>query len=474
MPDNSEVELVQQSLAGDKDAYGALVRRYQNCAYAAALGVLGDLDLSADVVQEAFLRAWLDLPKLREPQRFGGWLRRIVRHMALRALRELGRVRLLAASIRDVAPVAGVDRPDECLERIEQRQRLQQAITRLSGRNREVVWLHYMDGLPYANIAGLMGISETAVQGRLQRGRAELQEELQMMENASNAARLPDDFAAEVRRLLEQVGTPGRPQRRIVENLARLGVPAVDSLCLALENVRVPVRLAAARALGAIGNMRALRPILRLLYAPGHCSVFENGSILGVPGIREALLQTIGAKGPARSTALHCLAHAKDDAKVFDAALAVFRNSDVSVHDVRAAMYALCKIRPGAALDVITEALHRTEPRLRGWAARLALDWSILPPIDACLRALGGGIDLYDRRNAGRLLLRHGAAGWQALQLAMREGSSAERDTAVLVLAAAGDPDAVTILRRQLGEGGLHRKWAKFISAALRNIERGQ
>ncbi len=97
----------------------------------------------------------------------------------------------------------------------------------------------------------------------------------------------------------------------------------------ALESVRVPVREAAARALCAIGDVRAPRPLLRMLYAIGtwHVhAIFEDGSILGIPGTREGLLEAARGGGPGRNTALYALAHAKGDAEVYETALAIFRD----------------------------------------------------------------------------------------------------------------------------------------------------
>lgn len=225
-----DILLVQQSLAGDKDAYCGLVRRYQGCAYAAAIAVIGDMDLAFDVVQEAMLRAWTDLPKLRQADRFGPWLRGIVRHMALRALREIGRVQLLAEQLSKACATAPPGPPPDITTQCrEQRQILQQALNRLGDANREAIWLHYVEDMSYVRIACMLGISETAVQGRLQRGRTELREELAVLDKANDQGRLPDEFSARVRELLEQLGKPGIRQRRLVEELAGL----IQVCCLA-------------------------------------------------------------------------------------------------------------------------------------------------------------------------------------------------------------------------------------------------
>ena len=99
MNDRTDDALVGRALAGDRDAFAELVLRYQDYAYGTAVAMLSDFDLARDVVQEAFLCAWRDLRKLKDGERFGGWLHGIVRNMARRARRELARVRALAAEI---------------------------------------------------------------------------------------------------------------------------------------------------------------------------------------------------------------------------------------------------------------------------------------------------------------------------------------------------------------------------------------
>src|ERR671930_94620 len=70
--------LVSAAQAGDLDAFGQVVERFQRMAYAVAYAMLGDAHLAEDVAQEAFIEAYICLPKLREPAAFPGWFRRIV------------------------------------------------------------------------------------------------------------------------------------------------------------------------------------------------------------------------------------------------------------------------------------------------------------------------------------------------------------------------------------------------------------
>src|SRR5262245_45675196 len=70
--------LVSRARSGDDDAYGALVRRFQDMAVGYAYSMLRDFQLAQDASQEAFLEAYRVLHGLREPAAFPGWLRRIV------------------------------------------------------------------------------------------------------------------------------------------------------------------------------------------------------------------------------------------------------------------------------------------------------------------------------------------------------------------------------------------------------------
>ena len=72
-------ERVRSAQAGDREAFGALVRRFQDLAVASAWAWLRDAERARDAAQDAFLDAFLHLEQLREPAAFPGWLKRIVR-----------------------------------------------------------------------------------------------------------------------------------------------------------------------------------------------------------------------------------------------------------------------------------------------------------------------------------------------------------------------------------------------------------
>jgi hypothetical protein len=79
----SDAELVNAVLNGDKEAFAMLVKRYERPVRAAALDVLGDYHSATDVSQDAFVTAYENLSGLRKPLAFGPWLMKITRRCAL-------------------------------------------------------------------------------------------------------------------------------------------------------------------------------------------------------------------------------------------------------------------------------------------------------------------------------------------------------------------------------------------------------
>src|SRR5690242_13780993 len=94
--DASDRSLVVRARTGDAAAFAVLLRRHRPRLVRLCAGLLPDAGTAADVAQDAALVAWLQLERLREPERFGAWLLGIGRVLCLRALRELraGRVEL--------------------------------------------------------------------------------------------------------------------------------------------------------------------------------------------------------------------------------------------------------------------------------------------------------------------------------------------------------------------------------------------
>jgi len=476
-----EARLVQLAQAGDLTAFNDLVVRYQDYAYAVAIGLLADFELARDVVQESFIGAYTSLGKLKDPARFGGWLRGIVRHTAFRAVRELKRVRALAAEMgAEMALHSPAPSPEHRVRERERHEVVRQALTRLNPAQREVVSLFYTEDLSYRDIAGFLGVTETSVQGRLQRARARLREEIRMIEDREmkmvedtfEHERLPDGFAAELRRLLDAAAARGRERTLAIERLAELGAGAVEPLCEALGDPRGPVRYAAAAALCKMKDARALRPVLRLLYADDWClhDLFRKGQILAIPGVREALLKFVReGETEKRYMAVFALSQLRNDDEVYQCLLDTFRDRRGCDLDTRRnALRALCRLKPQEAPELLTEAFK--ERRLRrksSWSWWQCLRSGRLLPIDVCIGGFGRDVPALGRLCAGEFVLRHGVAGKAVLEQLLETGRADQRASAALALARFEHSGAFELLMAELTSMIGSPKWVRLITRIL-------
>ena len=475
MDEKPDAALVAKALAGEREAFCALVRRYQDYAYGAAIGMLSDFDLARDVAQEAFFQAYRNLRKLRDRARFAGWLRGIVRNTALRAIRELSQVGKMAEDLGHTSrPFATTPSPEESAEDAERRELVHEALGRLNEKNREAVSLYYVDGLSYGEIADFLDVNPATVKGRIQRGRAQLRKDLlNMVEETFKKHELPEDFAAEVARILGDADTRKQERDQALRRLAEIGAPAVDPLCEALSDPSYTVRLLAARALCAIGDPRALRPLLRILYGKDnwrYVKIFYGGGALRVPGIREEMLRLLreGDRGQ-QWLALRVLQHARDDTEVFDCVLAAFHGrGGVPLATRCGALSALCELRPEDTMDLVTEALSDPDIATRsGWAWWTAMRKGLVLPIDTCLLGFGARVAPISRWMAGRVMLRHGDHGVRALEGILRDGPRDHRATAAVALSERKYPEAFPTLLAELLDGHGPRKWLRIVGRLL-------
>jgi RNA polymerase sigma factor (sigma-70 family) len=137
--------LVLKVRAGDKDAFTQLVLRYQTMAYGYALATTGDVHLAEDATQQAFLTSYLNLAALRDPERFGGWLRGIVRFECLRLLRDRRRHTLdTLENTAETVPIEPSGEPEAQAEARESFDRALAMLARLPERQRIAATLYYL------------------------------------------------------------------------------------------------------------------------------------------------------------------------------------------------------------------------------------------------------------------------------------------------------------------------------------------
>ena len=180
-----DAEQVQKVLAGDQAAYEPLVEAYQGRIFAFVAGRIRDFSATEDIVQNAFVEAYMHLKSLKSPEKFSGWLRGIALNLSNKWLQQKRPIVSIDETSRDITPEVSElplpDLPDEALEKTETKEAIIAAIDTLPDIYREAVLLHYMEGMTYPEIAAFLDISESTVTGRLQVARNRLRDELMPM-----------------------------------------------------------------------------------------------------------------------------------------------------------------------------------------------------------------------------------------------------------------------------------------------------
>lgn len=180
--------LLEACRAGQTEAFGALVLRYQERLYQTLLRLCGSSEDARDVLQDTFLRAYEKLDQFHGDSSFYTWVYRIGVNLALSGHRR----RHARASLRRVAHDQGArpqEAPDDSpdadptyhLERAEREQIVEAALGQLGPEHRAVVILKDFDGRRYEEIGAILNVPVGTVRSRLHRARCELRDRLRCL-----------------------------------------------------------------------------------------------------------------------------------------------------------------------------------------------------------------------------------------------------------------------------------------------------
>ena len=191
MPPSDDLALITAYLAGDVGAFDTLFQRYHARVRAVCLRYVGDETLAEDLVQETFYNVLRALARVDAGFNFGAWVHRIAVNICQDELRRRNR---RAAYVEQgsadpdeaILKMADRDRaghPEAALEMSALRQLVWDVAKKLPERQRMVLTLRELQGLSYASIAHVMGISDAAVETLLHRARKRFKEEYLRMES---------------------------------------------------------------------------------------------------------------------------------------------------------------------------------------------------------------------------------------------------------------------------------------------------
>ena len=157
-------DLVERARRGDHDAFAALAGTAISRLDSAAWLILRDPDQAADAVQNALIRAWRDLPTLRDPDRFDAWLHRLLVRCCIDEARRLKRHRV-DVELTELAGPSVVGHEAAVVARDE----LERGFLRLGPEERAVIVLHHYLDLAMPDVAATLGIPVGTAKSRLHR-----------------------------------------------------------------------------------------------------------------------------------------------------------------------------------------------------------------------------------------------------------------------------------------------------------------
>ena len=175
MEPNRISSLVSGILQGRTELFSELVGEFQKPIYNLALRMTGSPDDAADLTQEIFVRAWINLGRYDPQRKFFTWLYTLALNLIRNHLKKSSRPFSHGAHpFYDLSLSSEEIDPAVVLARKEEKGRIELLLLRLPANQREALLLRFFSELPYDEIAAILGISQSGVKMRVSRGLARL------------------------------------------------------------------------------------------------------------------------------------------------------------------------------------------------------------------------------------------------------------------------------------------------------------
>ena len=256
-----DAALVEAARACNKAAFTELLARHRPLLLRLCQRMLADTSLAEDAAQEAALRAYLDLARLRQPDRFGPWLAGIGLNVCRHWLRDKWRdhVSLDALEGGRWHPEADIPSPAEAAELSYVRDAVLTAVGALPRSQRAAIVLAYLAGLTQGETAAELGIEVNAVKARLHKARAALRRKLEyLMEDEHMEPTVEDWVEMEIARIYRRPPSP--------ENTAAAGIVVLRDTAGADRRLAIWVGPVEAWGIAAIHeNLETARPMTPVL-----------------------------------------------------------------------------------------------------------------------------------------------------------------------------------------------------------------
>ena len=175
-----DVQLINAALDGDSAAFGQLVTRYQDRLYNTLVHVVGSTDTAYDLVQDAFVQAYVKLESFERSCAFYTWLYRIAVNLAISRRRRDKPMASIEHARESLGqePIGNADPPEARLEQQERACQVRAALAAMSDEHRTILVLREMEGCSYEQIAEVLDLPIGTIRSRLHRARLQLRDQL--------------------------------------------------------------------------------------------------------------------------------------------------------------------------------------------------------------------------------------------------------------------------------------------------------
>ena len=203
----NDVQLIHRILSGDEAAFSALVRKYQKSVHALAWRKVGDFHIAEEIAQDAFLQAYKNLARLRNPSQFAGWLYVIASNLCKRwhqsnkpAMQSLDGTSVAEVEAFSYRRYVSEQREAEAMEH--RYEIVKELLETLPESERTVVTLYYLGEMTAKEIGNFLGVSVNTIKSRLRRARERLQAEEHLISETLGNVQMPANF---IERIMQQV-----------------------------------------------------------------------------------------------------------------------------------------------------------------------------------------------------------------------------------------------------------------------------
>ena len=174
-------QLIEKCLVQNQEAQLEIYNRYYKAMYNVAYRILNDAQEAEDVMQEAFLKAFLKLDTLKESKLFGGWLKKITINLSIAALRKTNR--FVSAPLDKVEHLIKEDNDVEntVFDSAKDVEAILSAISTLKSSYSVVLTLHYIEGFDYEEMAEILKLTEGNIRTLISRAKVSLRKKLEVI-----------------------------------------------------------------------------------------------------------------------------------------------------------------------------------------------------------------------------------------------------------------------------------------------------